>query len=151
MSAAFNNGSRGRCRAVAGLRAYLSIIGIALILEQAAIAKPRVSWTAGPRCRISVTEMKSVIDRALGGLRYVTDSEKIFVHLQHERMSCEEYTRLFEKSNFYSDAKQRNAISEWHWRVYHGDSREARELEIHRLEESMTQNRTSCASCLNGQ
>lgn len=86
------------------------------------------------RCSISVADMKSLIDKTLAGLAYASDTEKAFLHVQHQRMSCEEYTRLFEKSDYYHDEKRRNAVATWHWHVYHAQDETGRDKTIRDLE-----------------
>jgi hypothetical protein len=63
--------------------------------------------------------MRGVIDEALSRQNMITDSEKEFVRAQHEQLSCEEYTRLFEKSAYYRSPGKRGAIAKWHWETYH--------------------------------
>jgi len=73
--------------------------------------------------------MKSILTSWLGELGewpQVTSSEKAFIHILHQRMSCDEYTRLYEKSNFYGNEKQRAAASRWHWNQYHSEDQATR-------------------------
>jgi hypothetical protein len=64
-------------------------------------------------------QMRSVIDEALSSPNTITDSEKEFVRKQHEQLSCEEYTRLFEQSTYYKSPGKRMAIAKWHWETFH--------------------------------
>ncbi len=68
--------------------------------------------------------MKRIIDSALAQAAMITDGEKAFVRLQHQQLSCGDYTRLFEQSNYYKSPGKREAMTKWHWEVYHshGDS-----------------------------
>jgi hypothetical protein len=104
------------------------------MLCQVVHPKVRLVRSADSSCVVSMAAMKSLVDRTLGGLGYATDSEKAFLHLQHQRRSCEEYSRLFERSDYYRDEKKRNAVAAWHWRVYHAADGEERNSTIRKLE-----------------
>jgi hypothetical protein len=79
---------------------------------------------ANDSCTMSLARMKSVLESWLGGVgdwTLVTSSEKAFIHILHQRMSCDEYVRWYEKSNLYGDEKKRAALSRWHWNQYHSE------------------------------
>jgi hypothetical protein len=103
-------------------------------IGQFAAAKSRANRVPNTRCEIGLAEMKNMVDRTLGGFGFASETEKAFLHLQHQRMSCEEYTRFFEKSDFYRDEKKRKAVSDWHWRVYHAADHALRDRAIRDLE-----------------
>jgi hypothetical protein len=103
-------------------------------IGQFAAAKSRANRVPNTRCEIGLAEMKNMVDRTLGGLGFASETEKAFLHLQHQRMSCEEYTRLFEKSDFYRDEKKRKAVSAWHWSIYHAGDHTLRDRAIRDLE-----------------
>ncbi len=63
--------------------------------------------------------MRMVIDSAIAQREMITDAEKAFVRVQHEQHSCNEYTRLFEQTNYYRSPGKREAMTKWHWEVYH--------------------------------
>ncbi len=78
--------------------------------------------------------MKAVMESALSGYAVVSQSDKAFLHVQHERLGCEEYTRLYEQSDFTSNEKTRAAIARWHWDVYHAGDDRTRSAAIREVE-----------------
>jgi hypothetical protein len=99
------------------------------ILSQIAFSKPR--WmnpqpaTRG-NCNLGPGQMESVIDEALSRPNMITDSEKEFVRMQHQQLSCEDYTRLFEQSTYYKSPGKREAMAKWHWETFHSRDVHAR-------------------------
>lgn len=116
------------------LRLVICYLLATATLGQYAAAKPRINRAPNLHCEIGLADMKSMVDRALGSFGFATATEKAFLHLQHQRMSCEEYTRLFENSDFYRDEKKRKAVSAWHWRIYHAADDAVRDRTIRDLE-----------------
>ena len=89
------------------------------------------------RCTMGLSEMKEILERTLGKYAVVSESDKAFVHLQHQHMSCKEYTRQYEKSDFFSDPRIRAAIANWHWNTYHSEESAARSAAIESVEASL--------------
>jgi hypothetical protein len=103
------------------LRIAGSFLLCGALLSQVSFAR---SWDGqeNESCTMSLARMKSILSSWLGELgewTQVSSSEKAFIHILHQRMSCDEYTRLYEKSNSYGNEKQRAAASRWHWNQYH--------------------------------
>ena len=63
--------------------------------------------------------MRTIIDVALSMPNMITDSDKEFVRMQHDQLSCHEYTRLFEQSTYYKSPGKREALAKWHWESFH--------------------------------
>jgi hypothetical protein len=104
-----------------GLRIAASILLIFAAMNQLSVARSRNYMRARQSgfCVVSLAQMKSVIEKTLGKHAALTESEKVFVHIQHQHMSCEDYTRLYEASDFFSDLRTRDSLANWHWNVYH--------------------------------
>jgi hypothetical protein len=121
------------------LRVSASILICVAILGQIGFARSRlISYTAHrSRCTLGLSEMKEILERTLGKYAVVSESDKAFVHLQHQHMTCEEYTRLYEKSDFFSDPKTRAAVANWHWNTYHSEESAARSAAIESVEASL--------------
>lgn len=77
--------------------------------------------------------MKGIIEQAFDGLASVSETDMALLHLQHQRMSCEEYTRLYENSSFYRDPKKLRAVAEWHWNIYHSSDQTIRQEAVGKL------------------
>jgi len=111
-----------RPRASIRFRVAACILLFMAVLSQ--VSYPRARWSflqpsPGKTCHVGAQQMKSVIDVALAQRGMITDAEKSFVRLQHEHLSCEEYTRLFERTNYYKSPGKREALTKWHWETYH--------------------------------
>jgi hypothetical protein len=61
----------------------------------------------------------------------ITETEKTFVRLQHEHMSCGDYTKLFEQTNYYKSPGKREAMIKWHWDTYHAHEESGRGTPSH--------------------
>jgi hypothetical protein len=85
-------------------------------------------------CNVSLARMKEVLESRLHHGILVTEAEKTFLHIQHRESGCDEYTRLFENSDFYRDPKKRKAIADWHWNTYHAEDPSVREAAVRHLE-----------------
>jgi hypothetical protein len=85
-------------------------------------------------CTMSLARMKAVLESVLGGYAAATESDKTFLHVQHERLGCDEYTRLYEQSDFTRNEKTRAAIARWHWEVYHSNQEKVRAAAVHEAE-----------------
>jgi len=110
------------------LRIAASFLLSVALLSQLSFARS-LDTQENESCTVSLARMKSILTSWLGELGewpQVTSSEKAFIHILHQRMSCDEYTRLYEKSNFYGNAKQRAAASRWHWNQYHSEDQATR-------------------------
>jgi hypothetical protein len=103
-------------------RLAASLLLCVALLGQVSQARSRKSLRAAPAgsCVMSLADMKYVIENTLSQYGFVSETDKAFVHVLHQHMTCEQYTKTYEKSNFYPDMKTRNAIANWHWTVYHG-------------------------------
>jgi hypothetical protein len=123
-----------------GLRIAVSLILCIALIDRVSFARSQRFMRSNPRstCTVSLAQMRNVLERSLGGFGAVTNSERAFVHVQHQRLSCEEYTRLFEKSRFYTDKKKRSAIADWHWRAYHAEDGAVRATAIENAESALT-------------
>jgi hypothetical protein len=107
--------------------AALFLLCVAL-LNQVSFARSRDTQES-ESCTMSLARMKSILSSWLGELgqwTQVTSSEKAFIHILHQRMSCEEYTRLYENSNSHTNEKERAAASRWHWNQYHSEDEATR-------------------------
>jgi hypothetical protein len=109
-------------------RANLAVrLGASLLLCLALIGEISFARSRGAALReanghcsmSSLTQMKSSLQGKIGSWVNVTDSEKAFVHKQHQQITCSEYTKAYEKSGSYSDKNKRAAVSRWHWNQYH--------------------------------
>ena len=115
-----------------GLRIAASFLLCVTLLSQVSFARSRDAQ-GNESCTMSLARMKSVLESWLGGVgewTRVTSSEKAFIHILHQRVSCDEYTRLYEKSNFFGDEKKRAAASRWHWNQYHSEDEAIRAAAI---------------------
>jgi hypothetical protein len=77
-------------------------------------------------CNLGADQMRSVIDEALSRPNMITDMEKEFARMQHEQLSCEDYTRLFEQSTYYKSPGKREAMAKWHRETFHSRDVHAR-------------------------
>jgi hypothetical protein len=89
---------------------------------------------ANSSCTMSLGRMKNLMESRLGEWTLVSDSEKAFIHLQHQQMSCEEYTRWYEKAKIHTDESKRAALSRWHWNQYHSKDETIRTAAVSGLE-----------------
>jgi hypothetical protein len=119
-----------------GLRLAACLLLALAVLTQFSLARGRANARAGS-CTVSLERMKSVLEGSLKAMVLLTDSDKAFVHLQHQHMDCEEYTRLFEKSDFYRDARKREALAVWHRDVYHSRDAAVRDAALQDLEPAL--------------
>jgi hypothetical protein len=103
------------------------LLAVAL-LGQVSLAKGRTAARSNDnsRCTVSLSHMKNMIENKLGKFSLVSDSEKAFIHLQHQQMSCDKYSHDFEKSGFFGDEKKRSAVEAWHWHIYHSQDEAVR-------------------------
>lgn len=119
-----------------GLRIVASVLLLLAAVTPLSIARgrnyPRARQTGS--CVMSLAQMKDTISKTLGKYAALTESEKTFVHVQHQHMSCENYTKLYEKSDFFSDPKKREALASWHWNVYHAKEAAVRQSAVHNAE-----------------
>jgi hypothetical protein len=121
------------------LRLAASILLCIAALGQLTYARSRMYAhnTSRSSCTMSLSQMKDVLEKTLGKYAMVSDSDKAFVHLQHQHMTCEEFTRLYEQSDFYSNPKTRAAIANWHWNTYHSKKSDTRSTAIQSVEASL--------------
>jgi hypothetical protein len=109
-------------------RLVASVLLAFALLGQVSYARGRTVVRPGDtsRCTVSLNQMKNVIESKLGKMVLISESEKAFIHLQHQQSGCDRYTHDFEKSGFFGDEKKRNATEEWHWHVYHSQDQAVR-------------------------
>ncbi len=109
------------------------------LLSQVSFARGRtvVRSDDNSRCTVSLNHMKNVIENKLGKISPVSESEKAFVHLQHQQSSCEKYTHDFEKSGFFGDEKRRSAVEAWHWHTYHSQDEAVRAAAVQSAETTL--------------
>ena len=103
-------------------RLVIGLLVMVSLLAQMSAAKPRKASSVRPAsagCAIGMKRMQGMFARNLAKLGGVTEGDRAFVHIQHQQMSCEEYTKRYEKSNFQPDGKRRSAVAKWHWERYH--------------------------------
>jgi len=119
-------------------RIAASIMLTTALLTQLSFARSRWSFILpsppAPECKVGAQQMKTFIDIALAQPGMITDTEKTFVRLQHEQMSCEDYTRLFEQTNYYKSPGKREALTKWHWDTYHSHEGSGHGTPSHRAE-----------------
>jgi hypothetical protein len=123
-------------QASVGLRLAACLLLALAVLSQFSLARGRANARAGT-CTVSLERMKSLLEGSLKAIVLLTESDKAFVHVQHQHMSCEEYTRLFEKSDFYRDARKREALAVWHRDVYHSRDAAVRDDALQDLEPAL--------------
>ena len=126
-------------KASMGLRIAASVLLIFAVMTQLSLARSR-NYTRARQsgsCVVSLAQMKSIIEMTLSKYTVITESEKAFVHIQHQHMSCDDYTRLYEKSDFYPNPKTREAIANWHRKIYHAKEAAVRENAVHSAELSL--------------
>jgi len=84
------------------------------LISQVSFSRPRASSRtfSRDRCTVSLADMKSAIRSTLGKYGYLSEDEKTFLSIQHERMAPEEYTRWL--AGFYKDERKRNAAFAWY-------------------------------------
>jgi hypothetical protein len=119
------------------LRLAASLLLCFALLAQISPARSRRIVRAVPRssCVMSLADMKSAIAETLSQYALVSDTDKAFVHILHQHMTCEQYTRAYEESDFYPDPRTRTAIANWHWTVYHATDEAVRAEAVRRAEE----------------
>ena len=120
-----------------------TILLCVVLLGQMGAARSRLTVQAShrSRCTMVLNEMKEILERTLGKYAVVSESDKAFVHLQHQHMSCGEYTRKYEQSDFFSDPKARAAIANWHWNTYHSEQTATRSAAIENVEAALVAER----------
>jgi hypothetical protein len=124
-------------RASIGLRIVASLLLCLAAIGQAGYSRsrfPRRTQQATYSCTVSLDRMKSVLEKALNGYVIINKGDKAFLHIQHQRLGCLEYTNLVENAKFYPDQKTRTALVHWHWTVYHSKDAGVREAAIHEIE-----------------
>jgi hypothetical protein len=127
-------------RASIGMRLVASLLLCLAAIGQAGYSRspfPRRTPQEAHSCTVSLDRMKSVIEKALSGYVLVNKGDKAFLHLQHQRLGCREYTTLAENATFYPDPNIRAALVNWHWSVYHSKDDGVREAAIHEIEEGL--------------
>jgi len=100
------------------------------MLSQFSLARPRPAARGAPSssCTMGLGQMKTMLEKALGGQSVLSESEKAFIHIQHQHLSCSEFTRMFEKSDFFS--QKREAVADWHRHTYHAKDEQVRTAAI---------------------
>ncbi len=146
-----NENSTGRVRlgvrmlefkASVGVRIAASFLLCLALLGQISFARSRgaAGYQANTACTMSMARMKSVLESTLGQWAVVKDSEKAFVHVQHQQLSCQQYTKAYEKSKFYAEKSKRAAVSRWHWNQYHSKDAGTRAAAIESAEATLGSN-----------
>jgi hypothetical protein len=128
-------------KASIGLRIAASLLLCLAAIGQAGYSRsrmPRGTQQAASSCTVSRDRMKSAIEKALNGYVLITKGDKAFLHIQHQRLGCLEYTNLAENANFYPDPKMRAALVNWHWTVYHSKDAGVSEAAIHEIEAELS-------------
>ncbi len=120
-------------------RIAASILLCLALLGQVSLARSRSYARTAPvrSCVMNLAEMKGVLEQTLSRYAVVSDTDKAFVHVLHQHMTCEQYTQTYEKSAFYPDPRTRAAIANWHWTVYHAQDAAVRMRVIQSVEESL--------------
>jgi hypothetical protein len=124
-----------------GFKFAASILLAMSLIAQFSFARQRSYYrTSAPKsCVVSLAQMKSTLEKALRHHILLTENEKAFIHIQHQTMGCEDYTKHFEESQFYSDSAKRDAVARWHWKIYHSSDDAIRAEAIHRAEAVLEQ------------
>lgn len=120
------------------------LILLAGLSQAAAAGKTRWGFTqpsTTARCKVGAQQMMRVIDAVLAQQQMITEAEKEFVRVQHEHLSCSDYTRLFEQSNYYKSPGKRDAMIKWHREVYHSQSESGAERTPQGAEAPLTDGR----------
>jgi len=117
----------------AGLRIAASFLLCVALLGQVSFARSR-GPQANKSCTMGLAQMKNILESKPGPWTRTTENGKVFLHTQHQRMSCKEYTRQYEKSNFYADKNKRDAVSRFHWNEYHSKDESARDSVVSGLD-----------------
>jgi hypothetical protein len=119
-----------------GLRVVACFLLCVAMVCQIGYSRSRASrrGQAAYACTMSLSRMKAVLENAFSGFTIVSESDKAFLHVQHARLGCEEYTRFYEQSGFTRNEKTRAAIARWHWEVYHSSDDSVRADAIHEAE-----------------
>ncbi len=126
-------------RASLPFRIAASILLCLALLGQVSLARSRSYARAAEArsCVMNLAQMKGILEQALSRYAVVSDTDKAFVHILHQHMTCEQYTQTYEKSSFYPDPKTRAAIANWHWTVYHAQDKAVRATAIQSVEGSL--------------
>ena len=114
-------------------RIVASLLLCVAFAGQVSFARSREA-EANNSCTMGLARMKSILESTLGEWTIMTNSEKAFIHILHQQRSCDEYTRLYEKSNFYGDKKKCEAASRWHWNHYHAKDEATRTAAVSGLD-----------------
>ncbi len=119
-----------------GFRTAVALLLFAAFIMQVSFARSRNFARSSSRssCVVSLEHMKATLSRTLKKQLLLSQSEKSFIHIQHQQMGCGEYTRQFEKTRFFSDGKKREAMTAWHWKVYHSEDAVVRAAVAHDCE-----------------
>jgi hypothetical protein len=118
-------------------RLVVGLLLMVILLAQMSSAKPRKAPSVRPAsagCAIGMKGMQDLFARNVAKRGGITEGDRAFVHFQHQQMSCEEYTKRFEKSNFQPDGKRRSAVAKWHWQQYHSADVHVRAAALEGLE-----------------
>jgi len=121
-------------------RIAASVLLCLALLGQLSFARSHGFARAAPTrsCTMSLADMKAILEKTLSQYAFVSDTDKAFIHVQHQHMSCERYTQIYEKSDFYANPKTRAAIANWHWMVYHAKDDAVRAGAIQSAESSLS-------------
>ena len=119
-----------------GFKIAASILLAMSLIAQFSFARQRnyVRGSTSQSCVVSLAQMKSTLEKALKHHVLLTENEKAFIHIQHQTMGCDEYTKHFERSRFYSEATKRDAAARWHWKMYHSGDDAIRAEAVHNAE-----------------
>ena len=114
-------------------RTAASLLLCVAFLGELSFARSRDAQ-ANNSCTMSLTRMKNSMESRLGEWTLVSNTDKAFIHSQHQQMSCQEYTRWYEKAKIHRDESKRAALSRWHWNQYHSKDETIRAAAVSSLE-----------------
>ncbi len=111
-------------------RVVAILVTLITALNQYGFTKPR--WISPqpappPGCKVGARQLKKVVDAVMARPAMITDAERAFARQEHERLSCTEYTRLYERSDYYKSPDKRKAMARWHRETYHARKEGAHE------------------------
>lgn len=88
------------------------------IFSQVSMAKPRTFQRVptAAHCTVGLAEMKTIIDSAFSKIGFLTEGERAFLKIQHERMPSEEYARWL--GGFFRNEKKKAAAMAWYQNNY---------------------------------
>ncbi len=84
------------------------------LLSQVSLSRGRLFQRPATtsRCTMSLADMKSLIQNTVGKYGYLTDDEKTFLTIQHQRMAPADYSKWLD--SFFNEERKRGAARAWY-------------------------------------